>query len=194
MFDQLKKLQIDLIGYREAVDHIFSSAPNPKSWQECFFEILLRTSQLYVDYLLVMKTLPALEAVSSKGGSNGQGRANILREENLRENLQRELESSPCWTHHFKPQNPFSELTGLRSRRDYIDRITLHLPEVYEETFRVEECTKEFLETHNGTALAHLVIGLQHLGRNHISFVLQALEWAANEDSWEESSVVQKDS
>ena len=133
-----------------------------------------------------MKNLPAMEAVSSKGGG-GLVRVDTLREKTLREKLHKELESSPCWSRHFKPENSFSELTGLRSRRDYTDKLTLHLPEIYEESFRVEACTKDFLASHDGSALAQLVVGLQHLGRNHISFVLQALEWAADEDSWEES-------
>jgi hypothetical protein len=147
--------------------------------------------QLYLDYLLVMKNLPAMENVSSKGGS-GRVRVDALREKNLREKLQQELASSSCWNHHFNPENSFSELTGLRSRRDYTDRLTLHLPEIYEESFRVEACAKDFLVSHDGSTLAQLVAGLQHLGRNHISFVLQGLEWVADEDSWEESVTTPK--
>lgn len=187
MNNQLEKLQLDLVSYREAVDKIFSSAlTKPTDWQQCFREILICASQLYLDYLLVMKNLPAMEAVSAEG-DGGRVRVDTLREKTLREKLQQRLESSASWVHHFKPENSFSELTGLRSRRDYTDKFTLHLPEIYEESFRVEACTKDFMATHDGSALAQLVVGLQHLGRNHISFVLQALEWAADEDSWEES-------
>ena len=186
-FDQLEKLQVDLIDYRRAVDNIFSSAlTEPADWQQRLSEILICASQLYLDYLLAMKNLPAMEAVSSKGGS-GLVRVNTLQEKALRSKLQQTLESSPCWSQRFKPENPFSESTGLRSRRDYTDRLTLHLPEIYEETFRVEACAKKFLARHDASALVQLVVGLQHLGRNHISFVLQALEWAADEGSWDES-------
>lgn len=192
MFDQLEKLQVDLGGYREAVDQIFSPAlTTSKGWQACISEILIWTAQLYLDYLLIMKNLPAIEAVLSKG-DGGRVRVDTLREKTLREKLQQRLESSTCWSRHFKPENSFSELTGLRSRRDYTDRLTLHLPEIYEESFRVEACTKNFLTSHDGSALAQLVVGLQHLGRNHISFVLQALEWVADEDSWEESLAAPK--
>jgi hypothetical protein len=110
----------------------------------------------------------------------------MLRERNLREKFRERLESSPCWI-HFKPQNPSSADTGLKTLQDYIEKFTLHLPEIYEETLRVEVCAKSFLNNHNDSALAQLVVGLQHLGRNHISFVLQALEWAADEDSWNDS-------
>ena len=185
MNNQLEKLQRDLVSYREAVENVFSSAlAKPTEWQQCFREILICASQLYLDYLLVMKNLPAMEAVSSKDDSD-RVRVDTVREKILREKLQQRLESSTCWSHHFKPENSFSELTGLRSLRDYADKLTLHLPEIYEESFRVEACTKDFLASHDGSALAQLVVGLQHLGRNHISFALQALEWAADEDSWD---------
>lgn len=187
MNKQLEKLQLDLASYREAVDSVFSSAlVTPTDWQQFFGEILICVSQLYLDYLLVMKSLPAMEAVSSKG-DGGRVRVDTLREKTLREKLQQRLESSPCWGQRFKPENSFSELTGLRGWRDYTDKFTVHLPEIYGESFRVEACVKDFLASHDGSALAQLVVGLQHLGRNHISFVLQALEWAADEDSWEES-------
>ena len=192
MNNQLEKLQLDLVSYREAVDNVFSSAlATPADWQQCSSEILICASRLYLDYLLVMKNLPAMEVVSSKG-DGGLVRVDALREKALRDNLRQRLESSTCWSHNFKPENSFSELTGLRSRRDYTDKLTLHLPEIYEESFRVEACTKDFLARHDGSALAQLVVGLQHLGRNHISFVLQALEWLADEDSWEESSFAPK--
>lgn len=192
MNNQLEKLQLDLVSYREAVDKVFSSAlTKPTDWQQCFREILICASQLYLDYLLVMKNLPGMEAVSSKGDGS-RVRVDTLREKALRERLQQKLESSTCWGHHFKPENSFSELTGLRSRRDYTDRLTLHLPEIYEESFRVEACAKDFSASHDGSVLAQLAVGLQHLGRNHISFVLQALEWVADEDSWEESLVAPK--
>lgn len=138
-----------------------------------------------------MKTFSAMTAVSSKG--NGERfQMDTLREKSLRENLLQRLESSTCWSRCFKPENSFSELTGLRSRQDYIDKLTLHLPEIYEESFRVEACTKDFLARREGSTLAQLAVGLQHRGRNHISFVLQALEWVADEDSWEDSSFAPK--
>lgn len=82
MNNQLEKLQLDLASYREAVANIFSSGlASPAKWQQCFREIVIRASQLYLDYLLVMKSLPAMEAVSSKGGS-GFERAQTRRHRN----------------------------------------------------------------------------------------------------------------
>lgn len=190
MFDQLEKLQVDLGGYREAVDQIFSPAlTTSKKWQACFSEILICTARLYLDYLLVMKGVDELESFVSRSGDGGEAPTDSVREMKLRADLKRTLESSNGWP-GFIPQNSFSNLTGFRTLRDYADSFTLHLPEIYEETFRVEACTKSFLANHNGTALAQLSVGLQHLGKNHASFVLQPLEWAADEGSWDESLVV----
>jgi hypothetical protein len=50
----------------------------------------------------------------------------------------------------------------------------------------VEYCAKSFLIKQNDSSLAQLIGGLQHLGRNHISFVQQALAWAADDISWNE--------
>jgi hypothetical protein len=187
MNNQLEKLQLDLVRYREAVDHVFTATlVEPRDCQKWLLEILVCASQLYVDYLLVVKHMPELETVASKRGALDVVQSNSLRERSIRERLRQELETSPCWG-TFRPENPFSELTGLRSLQDYMDKFTLHLPEIYEETFRVEVCVKSFLANHNSAALAQTLVGLQHLGRNHISFVLQALEWAADEGSWEES-------
>ena len=186
MSAQLEKLLVDLASYRQAVDQIFSPLlKGPKEWRERLFEVLICTSQLYLDYLLIIKSLPIMEVISSESGSSNFVRTNLVRERNLRERLKHKLESSRPWS-GFRPENPFSGITGLCSRQDYIDRFTLHLPEIYEETFQVEACTKNYLLSHNGAALAQLGVGLQHLGRNHISFVLQPLEWAADADSWDE--------
>jgi|GEM_PF-5387414 len=190
MFDQLEKLQVDLGSYRKAVDEIFSSAlTTSKGWQVCFSGILICTARLYLDYLLVMKGMHELESLVSRSGDGREAQTGSVREMKLRAELKRRLESSNGWP-GFIPQNSFSNLTGFRTLRDYADSFTLHLPEIYEETFRVEACTKSFLADHNGAALAQLSIGLQHLGKNHASFVLQPLEWAADEGSWDESLVV----
>jgi len=192
MYNELEKLQMDLVRYREAVDHVFTSTlATPRDWQKWLLKISISASQLYVDYLLVVEHMPELEAVASKRGAVDLVQSNNLREQSVRERLRQKLETSPCWT-MFRPENPFSELTGLRSLQDYTDKLTLHLPEIYEETFGVEVCVKSFLANHNSSALAQTFIGLQHLGRNHIAFVLQALEWAADEGSWEESLSIPK--
>jgi hypothetical protein len=186
MGNQLENLRLDLVNYRQAVDQIFIGALTaPRDWQQRFREILSCSLQLYLDYLLVVRDLPTFESISSKGSVNDRVRADAIRERSLRERLKQKLESSTCWS-YFNPKNSFSELTGLCSLKDYWDKFTLHLPEIYEETFRVEACVKDFLARRDESSLAQIVIGLQHLGRNHISFLLQALEWASDDNSWED--------
>ena len=184
LITDLKKLQLDLVNYRGAVDNIFSSSlVTSTDWQQCFQEILICAGQLYLDYLLVMKNLSSMNGLSSKNTTK-RIRLDMKHETILRKKLKQELESSVCWVSQFKPENPFSELTGLRSREDYADKLTLHLPEIYNESFRVETYTKSFLANLDTSELDQLLVGLQHIGQNHISFVLQALEWMADKDSW----------
>jgi hypothetical protein len=194
MHNHLEKLLSDLVSYREAVDQIFSPAHRThRGWQQCFLDILICTSQLYLDYLLVTKSLHALEADASESGRADVVSANIAHEMRLRAELRNKLTSSSTWL-GFTPENSFSDLTGLHELQDYVNNLTLHLPEIYEETFRIEICTKDFLTSHNNSVLAQLAISLQHIGRNHISFVLQVLEWVADEDSWDELFVAPKPS
>lgn len=112
-------------------------------------------------------------------------KADIDRERVLRQRLRDCLETCALWS-YFSPENPFSERTGLLTLDDYINRFALHLSEVYEETFQVEECTKNFLIKPKDSLLACMLVGMQHLGGNHITFVQQALEWVVDEASWEE--------
>ncbi len=156
MSNQLERLQSDSVSYREAVDKIFSEAPlDLRAWQSYFFEVLICASQLYLDYLLVTRELPALEAVS-KASTYDRVETDIRRESTLRKKLREKLESSLHWE-HFSPENPFSEDTGLRTLQNYIDSFAHHLPEIYEESFRVEYCAKSFLNNQNGSALAQMI-------------------------------------
>jgi hypothetical protein len=187
MYSQVEKLPSDLASYRKTIDQIFSATfTSPRDWQRYFFEVLICVSQLYLDYLVVMKESPTFETISSEAFRLDIVRADISRETTFREKFRAQLESSPHWT-HFKGENAFSKLTGLQTLQDYIDTFALHLPEIYEESFRVEYLSTTFLTSQNDAPLAQLIVGLQHMGRNHISFVQQALEWAADEYSWDES-------
>ena len=62
----------------------------------------------------------------------------------------------------------------------------MHLPEIYEETFRVEDCAKDFMTNQSSAFLAQMIVGMEHLGRNHISFVQQALQWASADINWKD--------
>jgi hypothetical protein len=150
--------------------------------------MLASTSQLYLDYVLIRSDMPKLEKLSRRARRVEPfeayiDRASINRETVLRRQFRKQLESLNCWS-YFEPDNAFSEHTGLHTLQDYINNFALHLPEIYEETFRVEKCARNFRENQNDSDLADLIIGLEHLGRHHISFAHLALEWAADESSW----------
>lgn len=185
MLTQLEKLQQSLAGFRKVVDQCFSSSlVTPSDWQALMLEILIGTSTLYLDYLLTVKALPELESIATRRAHFDLVPADLARERKLRTELREKFSSTESWP-GFVPQNAFSELTGLHTLQDYSNRLSLHLSEAYEESFRIETCAEEFLRSHTSSALAQLSVGLRHLGQNHISFVLQALEFAADPGSWD---------
>ena len=77
-----------------------------------------------------------------------------------------------------------AELFGLRSLKDYIQNFELHLPEVYEETFRIEQLAQLYIVVPCSTILTFLFVAVQHVGQNHIPFLQPALDWASDEDFW----------
>lgn len=92
----------------------------------------------------------------------------------------------------FCTQNAFSPSSGLWTRRDYLENLSLHLPEIYEETIRTEENTRIFLSTRSRRALSDATVGMQHLAVHHISFAIQALQWMAEESSWLDPEVARE--
>ncbi len=102
----------------------------------------------------------------------------------MRQQFKERLRLLSCWS-SFTAENAFSQFTNLRKLDDYLNSFALHLPEVYEQTFSAERYAVTFIENQSASALIYLIIDLQHMCRNHISFVHFALEWAAEESSWE---------
>lgn len=182
MSKQFEQLIRDLSDYRTAVNKICSTSLQPSEFRDRIFDVLVSTSKLNLDYLLISRQLRNTEMVPSKYSHIP---TNLQREELHRAQLRAYLESWGQWS-HFDLQDPFSELNGLRTRGDYIDCLALHLPEIYEESFRVEQCAKEFLLNRSDLAGTQLLIGLEHMGRNHISFLQQALGSLAKDSLWDE--------
>jgi|SRR5579872_6078009 len=177
----LETLSADLRAYRKAMDRVFSKPPSkPRDCRKYFFELLVSVSRLYLDYLLLVTELSKVHA--RKGTTSNLIRTDVAREGLLRRRFKKRLKSLRCWT-HFRPENSFSEVTALRTLTDYMDSFALHLPEIYEETLQAEQYAQRIL-TDSGDSGAYLTVSLEHLGRNHISFVLQALQWVSDEISW----------
>src|SRR6267378_1141270 len=127
MSKQLHNLILHLVHYRKTLDQIFSKpAKTPSNLRQYFFDLLVCTSQLYLDYLLVLKDSSSYETKKTKFPRRKLPVADIHREKDLRERFRRALESSPHWE-HFIPENPFCDATGLHTLDDYLHRFTLHL-------------------------------------------------------------------
>jgi hypothetical protein len=161
MKDQFTKLLTGLLGYRDAVDQIFSlQLAEPESWRLAFLNILICTSQLYLDYLIVMRDSAVFESLSSANSREDFPGIDIKRERALREQLQEHLELRLPWI-RFSAGDGLSELSGLKAPQDYINSLGLHLPEIYEETFRVESCLTRLIAKPTDSGFACLIVGLQ---------------------------------
>ena len=171
-------------AYRTTVDRIFSDPlAEPEAAQEYFFDLLIAVCQLYLDYLLVIKDQTEIERSASLA-DHGFKRipSDTDRQMELRERLRKRLETLPCWE-YFEPFDAFGDYTGLRTLKDYIARFVGELPDAYEETFRVEQYAKGLLDG-AGCPVEPLIVALEHMGRNHLTFVRYALEGAANSSNW----------
>jgi hypothetical protein len=184
MHNQIVKLISDLGNYREAVDQIFSGAiQKPEDCPRYFLGIQISVSQLYLDDLLLRRELDTFAGTPDEETDWKRPSIDTRREAALRERLRKQMEAWSWWD-CFRLKDAFSDQTGLLTQEDYLQSFWLHLPEIYEETVRVEECAKRFLLKRSESALACVEIGMQHICRHHVSFVLPALERAADEDRW----------
>jgi hypothetical protein len=183
---KIEGLISNLKAYRSAMDRLFSlPLARPSDCRKYFLNLLICVTRLYLDVLVLSNEL-------SKGSVPRRTTA-LRRPEpisvdadrfmKLREHFRERLDSLQCWE-YFQPEIPFSELTGLRTRSDYLNSFTLHLPEIYEETVRAEKYAQAVLGTRGTIRTSELMVSLQHLGHNHISFVLPSLQWAADEMTW----------
>ena len=183
----IKQLVSNLRTYRSTLNSLLS-APlvRPRDCRAYLRRVHVCTSQLYLDTLLIGPKLLELRLSKNKGTSDELNvRANVQREKDFRRQFKKRIHSRKCWK-HFAPETPFSELTGLRTAPDYLNNFALHLPEIHEETFRLEQYAKRFLQAPSDSLAASILVSLQHLGRNHISFVLPALQWVTDESTWSE--------
>src|SRR2546429_541311 len=105
MSNQLEQLLQNLSNYREAVDAIFATSPTPGELRSRIFDVLVYTSRLYLDYLLIVKQLKDTEMAPSQYKYIP---VNIQREAAHRQQLRAHLELWPYWK-HFDPCDPLHE-------------------------------------------------------------------------------------
>jgi len=98
-------------------------------------------------------------------------RAGTAREAVMRPRFQKRIESVPCWA-QFQPENEFEEENRLRTLEDYISTLALHLPEIYGETFNMEESLGRFRFKKDFSAhIAH------HVSYCHYALEIRSDEW-----------------
>jgi hypothetical protein len=182
----LKRLDKHLTAYRTAIDRLCADrCPSVPDRLRCFAKVQVEVSRLYLDYRLFMQDRSKLEAVATR--VRGARHLQWLRHEfDLRKQMEQTLEAWPHWA-SFEPENAFSQYTGLRTISDYIRSFALHLPEIYEESIRLQKAVAGFLSNRSSQRLVEIELGLQHMGRNHIPFVQSALEWIAAEEQWKDA-------
>lgn len=179
MRDQLENLCADLVAYRAAVNRVYSSKlSRSRDCRRYLVDVLVCATRLYLDSLSLTK---ALSSVESMPGASLIG-IDRRRYASFRKRFRERLRSRPAWA-FFRPEIPFAEFIGLRTLESYLENFGLHIPEVYEETFRVEQYARRWLD-HNERSVEALLVAMQHMSRNHISFLVPALQWAADEGSW----------
>jgi hypothetical protein len=180
----LDQLVRDCVAYRRAVDQIFSSeVVSPSDWRHCLLEIQTRITWLQLDRLILIQKVEEIKNLPKGPSSQTLPSCDVKREMELRIRMENRLEAPPVWS-EFKIDNPLAKILGLHSIQDYIGSFRLHLPEVYEETFRIEQMALLCIADPNRAVLNRLMVALQHVGLNHINFVQPALGWASDEDFW----------
>ena len=138
MTDALVKLRSWLLTYRQSLDEIFSAPPSTRSdCREYFSNLLLCLAQLYALSLMIARDLSETEipGVRSEGLPIS---GNAGREHSLRIAFGARLASLRCWR-YFDPEPVLPVRADLHVLEDYLNDFTLHLPEIHEETFRLED-------------------------------------------------------
>jgi hypothetical protein len=183
MSEQLDKLAERLTNYRATMDRLFSENPvTPCECRRYFFDLLVSVANLYANTISVAEEVRSSSISSRAPKTDDDPKIGRVDEDALRGRFRERLQSFP-WS-CFVAENAFSVFTGLNTTEDYLRRFSLHLPEIYTESLRLEQDVYAFAKYLDGQSRADLLVGLQHVSRNHISFVIQALAWAADPDSW----------
>src|SRR6185312_10809928 len=155
-----------------------------EDWLRYFWTVLELASQLYADYVVLTPGLNRIEAPDDAPESPMANESGVQAEASLRERYDSVLRGMPHWK-QLTLNAPFGEITRLRTADDFVQNLVLHVPEAYTESIRVERWAKEFNARPAATPLGSLIVGLEHMGRNHILFALPALQFVADETSWD---------
>jgi hypothetical protein len=155
----------------------------PRDAARYFFDILVSASTLYSDHLTLraQDSSPAKKDLVSREAPlprlrNFKPRSAAI-EGGLRRRFRKRLEVLQGWS-EFQPRNYFFNENQLRTREDYIDNLTLHLPEIYGETISLEDGLKA--RSLGDVELLSLMAHVAH----HVSYCRIALEILSEQDTW----------
>lgn len=188
-WNSIQRLPMDTLRFRESINSLLSDIwTEPLMFCDHLYEVWLAVSRLYLDQVEIHKcTIDDLEA--GMGVSGLLATANRVdelaaTESQVRVRLRTYLEQLTIWD-CYDAKNAIPISRGLKSKEDYIGVLALHLPEVYAETIRLEHCAHKLLADPSKEALSQAIVSAEHLGKNHISYVLPALEWLTDCDAWQ---------
>jgi len=176
----------DVRRFRRGVIRVFSrKLTQPRHCAGYFFELLVATTGLYGHSLKLRElehSIPLKRAPKSIDGIHRNSDA--AREMSMRRRFRERIESLPWST--FDPScNVFSEENLLRTQADYINSLSLHLPDIYGEAYETDRCLRQILSDggFTGATLAQLLVSLQHAA-HHASYGRHTLEILSDETNW----------
>jgi hypothetical protein len=179
----------DLHTCQTRVERVLSRKfSRPRDCSNYCFDVLVSTSRLYLDSLIVGRELrdsattgdePINPPVQPK-----RRRSSVDVELTFRKKFSRKVESLACWK-AFQPINTFVDENQLRTQADYLFNLTLHLPEIYGEVVDLAGIVRGRLKTGrlSDAERWRLITGLEHAA-HHASYCRHAVEVLSNELSW----------
>ncbi len=174
----------DLQQYRRVADKAFSRRlATPKSCRRYFFDLLIAATTVYQDFLLTMAVLPGLYRQSDRKAESQQFTSSNSREAAYRQRYTTALHTIPFVD--FTPSG-LAKLSFGWEREDYTQALGLHVPEIYEETFRLELRLGRLAAGLTRRDLTHLEVEFCHLAENHCTFLLPVLQDLAVARNWKD--------
>ncbi len=174
MTDQLKRLHADLGNYRRTLDWVISlPQPSPDECRNCCFQLLRDLSKIHSSALDVLEMLYRYEVPNARAKGEFV-RSDIQREAELRTRLRDRLRSWTCWE-SLVAERSWASVAGLASIEDFVECLSLHLPEIHEETLRIERYLELLSVKPTGRSVAGLTTALDHVVFHHLCFVFPAL-------------------
>lgn len=183
----LQRMCTDTLMFRQSVNSVLSDqSRDPMVFRDCMYEIWVAASRLYLDHVELHKC--DMDDINARIGTSDITIAKEIEnpadaEDDIRTRLRAHLEQLPIWG-RYDPRYAIPVSRGLKNKEDYMDALARHLPEIYAETLRLEDCAHRLLVHPSEAVLSRAIVSAEHLGRNHISFLLPALEWLTEDDAW----------